>query len=83
MPCVRPIGCICEGNGYCPNWRAPRALCQNGCGRVRLDQLVPDEADPPGLCPICSGQTCDCEACMGSSRYDDGSAIKDVEIAAQ
>jgi hypothetical protein len=42
------------------------ALCQ-GCLRVhRVCDLVPDDNDPPGLCPICAGQTCSCRDCIAS-----------------
>jgi hypothetical protein len=42
------------------------ALCQD-CLRLQpLASLVPDANDPPGLCPACGGQTCDCPACLAS-----------------
>jgi hypothetical protein len=42
------------------------ALCQ-GCCRLHLVcDLIPDPNDPPGLCPSCRGQTCNCWGCLGS-----------------
>jgi hypothetical protein len=41
-------------------------LCQ-GCLRVHLvSALILDANDPPGLCPDCQSQTCDCRGCLGS-----------------
>ncbi len=40
------------------------ALCQDGCGLRPVGLLVPCENDPPGLCDLCGGQTCDCDGCM-------------------
>jgi hypothetical protein len=43
------------------------ALCQD-CLRLQpVSSLVPCENDPPGLCPACNGQTCDCASCMRTS----------------
>jgi hypothetical protein len=43
------------------------ALCQD-CLRLQpVSSLVPCENDPPGLCPACGGQTCDCAPCMRAS----------------
>jgi hypothetical protein len=43
------------------------ALCQD-CLRLQpLSCLVPCDNDPPGLCPSCGGQTCDCAPCMRAS----------------
>ncbi|MGE7199741.1 hypothetical protein [Brevundimonas naejangsanensis] len=39
-------------------------LCQDGCGPVQRALLKPDPDFPPGLCPRCSGDTCDCEHCL-------------------
>jgi len=39
-------------------------LCQDGCGPVPRARLKPDPDFPPGLCPNCSGDTCDCEHCV-------------------
>lgn len=44
MACVRPNGCICEGNGYCPNWR------YDDLGAA-YEQPAPD----PHACPNCGG----------------------------
>jgi hypothetical protein len=42
------------------------ALCQD-CLRVhRLCELVPCDNEPPGLCPVCTGATCDCPDCVAS-----------------
>jgi len=40
------------------------ALCQNCLRLLPLSILVPDDNDPPGLCPACGGQTCNCVSCM-------------------
>lgn len=58
------------------------ALCQNGCGRVPLGELVPDASDPPGRCPHCGGQTCDCPICDATDVYDDGAPVRDAGAAA-
>lgn len=42
------------------------ALCQDGCGLRPVLCLTPCENDPPGLCDLCGGQTCDCEGCLFS-----------------
>lgn len=40
------------------------ALCQD-CLRLHdVADLVPDDNDPPGLCPRCGGQTCNCLLCL-------------------
>ncbi|MCV0388050.1 MAG: hypothetical protein K5821_17020 [Nitrobacter sp.] len=44
--------------------RSEWVLCQDGCGRVRRALLKPDPDYPPGLCPRCSGDTCDCDHCI-------------------
>lgn len=49
---------------------AEMVLCQNGCGFVERSLLVPDDNDPPGLCPHCSGQTCDCNHCLAHTEYE-------------
>lgn len=49
------------------------ALCQDCLRLHRLTALIPDDKDPPGLCPACRGQTCDCTSCMSSvHRLADG-----------
>lgn len=40
------------------------ALCQNGCGLIDQTRLIPDADDPPGRCPTCKGQSCDCYSCL-------------------
>lgn len=40
------------------------AMCQNGCGMVEQTRLIPDDDDPPGRCPTCKGQTCECPSCL-------------------
>jgi hypothetical protein len=45
------------------------AVCQS-CARVHpIGALIPDANYPPGLCPVCGGDTCDCEACLSSIQY--------------
>ena len=67
-------GCIHHGTPHVCNSMPPEsssndvALCQDGCGIIPVTDLVPDENDPPGRCPHCNGQTCQCDACVGDHR---------------
>lgn len=56
------------------------ALCQNGCGLIRLAELLPDENDPPGRCPRFGGQACNCEFCvpLGGTERGKGSSGETV-----
>jgi hypothetical protein len=59
------------------------ALCQD-CLRLHLVcDLIPDGNDPPGLCPVCRGQCCDCTACMSEAaallRGDDKTAARNLQ----
>ncbi len=45
------------------------ALCQDCLRLFVWADLVPCENDPPGLCPVCNGQTCHCAGCMRTVRY--------------
>lgn len=41
------------------------ALCQDCLRRLAVAELVPDDNDPPGLCPCGRrSQTCQCFACI-------------------
>jgi hypothetical protein len=42
------------------------AICQDCCRVHKLDALIPSASDPPGLCPACNGQTCNCHECIAS-----------------
>lgn len=43
------------------------ALCQDCLRILPKDELLPSENDPPGRCPHCNGQTCECDACMADA----------------
>jgi hypothetical protein len=45
------------------------ALCQDCLRLLAWEKLVPCDNDPPGLCPICNGQTCHCAGCMQTVRF--------------
>ncbi|MCK1536826.1 MULTISPECIES: hypothetical protein [unclassified Bradyrhizobium] len=45
------------------------ALCQDCLRLLAWGDLVLCENDPPGLCPICNGQTCHCAGCMQTVRF--------------
>lgn len=51
-----------------PHWTF--ALCQGHCGAVRIADLIPDDNSPPGLCPNCGDQTCDCSHCEAEIAED-------------
>lgn len=40
-----------------------KALCLGSCGLVDVADLIADDNDPPGRCPGCGGQTCQCRFC--------------------
>jgi hypothetical protein len=42
------------------------ALCQDCLRVLACTDLTPDANDPPGLCPHCEGQTCNCHSCLAS-----------------
>lgn len=48
MPCVRPVGCICEGRGYCPNWLSDEQY-------KALAEAYAQPAPDPHECPDCDG----------------------------
>lgn len=48
------------------------SCCQDGCGLRPVELLTPDDNDPPGLCDLCGGQTCDCLECMDFELYEGG-----------
>lgn len=48
MACYRMGGCICEGNGYCPNWVHPE-------DEAGLNAAYAQPAPDPHDCPHCEG----------------------------
>ncbi|HYC64808.1 MAG TPA: hypothetical protein VEC14_08770 [Reyranellaceae bacterium] len=50
-------------------WVKPgECLCQDCLRVLDVGDLVPAENDPPGHCPQCGGQACECEMCLGAIR---------------
>jgi hypothetical protein len=49
-----------------------KALCQGSCGLVDVADLIPDANDPPGRCPSCGGQTCQCSFCGETAQAKHG-----------
>lgn len=49
--------------------RPTHALCQGPCLRlVPVCDLIPDDNDPPGLCPHCGGETCNSPFCLAGAQ---------------
>lgn len=40
------------------------ALCGDCLRLLDVGDLLPDDNDPPGRCPHCNGQTCNCFMCL-------------------
>ncbi|MGD0432554.1 MAG: hypothetical protein ABSA58_15840 [Acetobacteraceae bacterium] len=42
------------------------ALCQCCVRVIQVNALIPDDNNPPGRCPVCGGETCDCRGCLSN-----------------
>lgn len=58
------------------------ALCQDCLRIVPKDRLLPSDNQPPGLCPSCQGQTCDCPSCMAEAQVLRSGDLNSVGLVA-
>lgn len=59
------------------------ALCQ-GCLRLHeWSALVPDDNNPPGLCPACGVEACHCGFCMSTAQLLAAGDFLNPEIGLQ
>lgn len=57
-----------------------RALCLDCLRAPAFAALKCDAGDPPGLCPGCNGQTCDCNSCLVTIAELEAGNLKPVGI---